>query len=135
MKDIERRAGPEATDLSALEVANAFFDAVESRDFERARALLSDAHFSYHGPIEQHDNAAAFIQSISRIGAILEALKRRRMFVDGDEICAIMTYETSLEPIESIRIAHWIRVERGKITRIESFFDARGYAAMFDPKD
>ncbi len=124
------RAGP-----SALEVVNAFFDAVEVRDFERAETMLSADNFSYEGPIERHDNAAAFIQSISRFGSILESVERRRMFVDGDEVCAIMTYETSIEAIESLRIAHWIRVERGKLTRIESFFDARGYAGMFDPLD
>ena len=128
------RARSEATEHSALDVVNKFFDAVEARDFERAQALLSADNFSYEGPIERFDNAAAFVQSFSRIGSILEALKRRRMFIDGDEVCAILTYETTLEAIESTRIAHWICVEQGRITRIESFFDARAYARMFEPE-
>jgi len=120
--------------LSTLDVVNSFFDAMEARDFERAETLLSADDFSYVGPIDNFDNAGAFIRDISRIGSILEGLNRRRMFVDGDEVCAIVTYETTLEVIESTRIAHWIRVEQGRITRIESFFDARAYAGMFDPQ-
>ncbi len=135
MKAAKQRSKPDKSKPSALDVVSAFFDAIEARDFERAETMLSADSFSYVGSIEQHDNAAAFIRSVSRFGAILESVERRHMFVDGDEICAIMTYETSLEPIESIRIAHWLRVERGQITRIESFFDARGYAAMFNPED
>lgn len=135
MKAARQRHKPGKAEPSALEVVSAFFDAIEARDFELAGTMLSADSFNYVGSIEQHDNAAEFIQSISRFGAILETIERRRMFVDGDEVCAIMTYETSLEPIESIRIAHWIHVEEGRITRIESFFDARGYAAMFNPQD
>ena len=134
MTAVGRRANSKANEVSALEVVNTFFDAIEARDFERAEAQLSAERFSYEGPIERHDNAAAFIRSISRIGSILESLRRRRMFVDGDEVCAILTYETTLEAIESVRIAHWIRLERGQITRMESFFDARAYTGMFDPE-
>ncbi len=132
MNAVGRRRKPKSAVPSALDVVTAFFDAIEARDFERAEVLLSAENFSYEGSIEQHDNAADFIQSVSRFGAILESVERRRIFVDGDEVCAILRYETSLEPIESVRIAHWIRVERGKITRIESFFDARAYASMFE---
>ncbi|HSS65002.1 MAG TPA: nuclear transport factor 2 family protein [Gammaproteobacteria bacterium] len=132
MSAAARRAKPKQTEASPLVVVNAFFDAIESGDFERAEERLSVEHFTYEGPIERFDNAGAFILSISRIGAILEGLKRRRMFVDGNEVCAILTYETTVEAIKTTRIAHWIRVEKGRITRIESFFDARGYAGMFD---
>jgi ketosteroid isomerase-like protein len=131
---VGRRARSEATDHSALDVVNKFFDAIEARDFERAQALLSADNFSYEGPIERFDNAAAFVQSLSRIGSILKGLKRWRMFIDGNEVCAILTYETTLEAIESTRIAHWVCVEHGRITRIESFFDARAYAEMFNPE-
>lgn len=132
MRAVGRRAEPKAIDDPPLKVANAFLDAIESRDFERAQALLSAEGFSYEGPVERFDSASAFIGSVSRIGPILESLERRRIFVDGDEVCAIVTYQTSLEAIETTRIAHWICVAQGRITRIESFFDARPYADMFE---
>ncbi len=133
MNAVGHRRNPKSTEPSALDVVTAFFDAVETRNFERAATMLSAENFSYEGSIEQHDNAADFIRSVSRFGTILESIERRRIFVDGDEVCVIMKYETSLEPIESMRFAHWLRVEGGKITRIESFFDARAYASMFEP--
>jgi hypothetical protein len=131
---VGRHARWKATEHFALDVVNECFGAVEARDFERAKALLSAENFSYKGPIERFENTAVFVQSISRIGPILEGLKRRRMFVDGDEVCAILNYETTLEAIESTRIAHWIRVGQSRITRMDSFSDARAYARMFDPE-
>ena len=132
MKAVKRPKKAETVEPAALELVTAFFDAIEARDFERMETLLSADNFSYEGSIERHDNARDFVRSISRFGSILESIERRKMFVDGDEVCAILTYETTLDPIESVRIAHWLRVEQGKITRIESFFDARAYASMFE---
>ncbi len=54
------------------------------------------------------------------------------MFVQGDEVCAILTYETTMDELESTRMAHLIRVSEGRISSIESFFDVRAYARMFD---
>lgn len=117
-----------------LDIVNAFLDAIEARDFDRAAAYLSSNGFSYQGPIDCFESADAFIKDISSVGTILERIERRRMFVDGDEVCAILTYETTIDELESTRIAHWIRVSDGHISRIESFFDVRAYARMFDPE-
>lgn len=122
------------TSTSPIDIVNAFLDAIENRDFDRARACLSSDGFSYQGPIDHFDDAHSFIKDISAIGTILERIERRRMFLDGDEVCAILTYETTLDELESTRIAHWIRVRHGRICRIESFFDARAYARMFNPE-
>ena len=119
---------------STREIINAFLDAVENRAFDRALTFLSTEGFSYRGPIDHFDDPNVFIQDISSIGTILKSIERRRVFIDGNEACVIATYHTTMEDLRTTRVAHWIRLEHSKITSVESFFDVRAYARMFDPE-
>lgn len=119
---------------STRDIINAFLDAVESRDFDRALSFLSTEGFSYHGPIDHFDDPSVFIQDISSIGTILKSIERRRVFIDRDEACVIATYHTTMEDLSATQVAHWIRLKDSKITSVESFFDVRAYARMFEPE-
>lgn len=114
-----------------IEVVNAYLAAIAAGDFERARDFLSDLRFSTRSPIGAFNDADAYIADISRIGAILERINRRKSFVDGNEVCVIVDYVTHMEQRQVSPVAHVMRVEEGKIVSIESFFDARAYAEMF----
>jgi limonene-1,2-epoxide hydrolase len=117
--------------LSPREIVDAYLAAVASGDFERARKWLSDETFSSRSPISTYDSADAFIANISRVEAILEKVERRKMFVEGNEVCVILDYVTRMDKRQVWPVAHLMRVENGKITYMESFFDTREYAAMF----
>lgn len=116
----------------ANEIVHGYLNAIAARDFQRARSFLSDGDFSTRSPISTFNNADAYIADISRIGPILENIERRKMFVDGDDVCAILDYVTRMDQRQVSPVAHWFRVVNGKIASIESFFDARAYAEMFD---
>ncbi|MBI5461478.1 MAG: hypothetical protein HY941_04750, partial [Gammaproteobacteria bacterium] len=73
-------------------VFNAYLDAFAARDFNGVRATLSDAKFYYRGPVSTHTDATEFVMDISRIGQILDGIDVRRLFVDGNEICAILDF-------------------------------------------
>jgi len=119
---------------STRDIINAFLDAVENRDFDQALSFLSAEGFSYRGPIDHFEDPEAFIQDISSIGSILKRIERRRVFIEGNEACVIANYHTTMEDLKTTRVAHWIRLENSKITNVESFFDVRAYARMFDPE-
>lgn len=119
---------------STRDIINAFLDAVENRDFDHALTFLSAKEFCYRGPIDIFDDPGAFIQDISAIGSILKRIERRRVFIDGNEACVIATYYTTMEDLHTTRVAHWIRLQQSKITSVESFFDVRAYARMFEPE-
>jgi ketosteroid isomerase-like protein len=119
---------------STRDIINAFLDAVENRDFDRALTFLSAEEFSYRGPIDHFDDPNVFIQDISSIGTILKKIERRRVFIDGNEACVIATYHTTMEDLRTTQVAHWIRLKHSKITSVESFFDVRAYARMFEPE-
>ena len=113
------------------DVVNSYFDAIAAGDFARVRACLADKGFSNRSPISEFDNADAFVADISRVSAILERLERRRMFIDGNEVCVIVNYVTHMNMRQVTPVVHWIRVANGKITYIETFFDARAYEELF----
>lgn len=117
---------------SPAEVVDAYLAAIAAGDFARARTWLSDSGFSTRSPIAAFNDADAYIADISRVGAILERISRRKTFVDGNEVCAIVDYVTHMEQRQVSPVVHLMRVERGKIVGIESFFDARAYAEMFE---
>ena len=116
------------------DIINAFLDAVENRAFDRALGFLSTEEFSYRGPIDHFDDPTVFIQDISSIGTILKRIERRRVFIDGNEACVIATYYTTMEDLSATQVAHWFRLKNSKITSVESFFDVRAYARMFEPE-
>ncbi len=117
----------------ALAVVDAFLQAIEARDFERARSCLADSGFHYRGAIGSFDDAAAFVADLSRLGPILTRLERRKCFVDGDDVCVILNLVTSLAELSQTRLALWVKTAGGRIATIEVFFDARPYAQLFDP--
>ena len=111
-------------------VVAAFIDAIETRDFERAREYLSDTRFSYRSPVSRTDNADTCISLISRIGPILEHIERRRTFVEGSEVCSILHYRTTMENLREVPVVQLATVNAGKITALEVFFDASEYNRM-----
>jgi limonene-1,2-epoxide hydrolase len=124
-------AGWRVNPSSPENIVAAFIDAIEARDFEAARACLSDTRFSYRSPVSKTDNADTFINIISRVGPILEGIERRRTFIDGNEVCSILNYRTSMEALQEVPVVQLATVVAGKIIALETFFDASEYNKMF----
>ena len=114
------------------QTVDAYFDALRARDFDRVRACLSDDRFSYRSPISHFDRADAFVRDISRIGPILEGIERRKTFCEGNDVCCIADFKTRMASLQVTPVVHWATVEDGKIVAIETFFDAREYAKLFE---
>ncbi len=122
------------TSKTPREIADAYLDAIEAREFERARTYLADHNFEYHSPILNSNNPDEFIANVSHVGPILERIDRRRTFADGDEVCQILTFITNWSSLTPTDAVQWTKVKDGKIVFIESFFDGRAYREMFVPE-
>ena len=120
------------TESAAERIVSAYFDALEGRDFERLRSYLSDTGFSYRSPVSVTDDADTYIIIISRIGPILESIERVRTFVDGNDVCSILKFRTTMESLKEVPVVQLITVADGKIVAMEVFFDASEYNRMFD---
>jgi len=120
------------TEPAAGKIVTAFLDALEARDFERLRTFLSDTGFSYRSPVSMTDNVDDYITLISRVGPILEGIERVRTFVDGDDVCSILRFRTTMETLKEVAVVQLTTVTDGKIVAMEVFFDASEYNKMFE---
>jgi ketosteroid isomerase-like protein len=112
----------------AAQVAERFFAAWTSKDFDGARALLHDDLF-FQGPIDTFSDADSYVRALEGLSQIVTGVDRRKVFVDGDDVCVI--YDLRTAPVPSAPTAEWYQVRDGRIASIRVFFDARPFAALF----
>ena len=68
--------------------------------------------------------------SLPQLSNIVTGADRRKVFVDGDDVCVI--YDLHTAPVLSSRTCEWYRLCDGKIASVSVVFDARPFAAMFE---
>ena len=116
----------------AAEVVAQYHQAFSSGDGAKARSLLADdLHFK--GPIEEFDNAEAYMQSVAKLAQIVTGSDVKKVLADGDDVVTIYDLHTST-PAGTSNIAEWATVKGGKIAEMRVFFDARPFAAMFEQR-
>jgi ketosteroid isomerase-like protein len=113
----------------AAQVADGFFDAWTSKDFERARSLLHD-DVLFEGPIDSFNDADSYIASLRQLSGIVTGAEKQKVFVDGNDVCVI--YDLKTAPVPSSRTCEWYRVRDGRVASVSVVFDARPFAPMFE---
>jgi ketosteroid isomerase-like protein len=113
----------------AAQVAEDFFDAWTSKDFERARELVHD-DVSFEGPIDSFSDADSYLASLRQLARIVTGADKQKVFVDGDDVCVI--YDLLTAPVPSSRTCEWYRVRDGKVASVSVVFDARPFAPLFE---
>jgi ketosteroid isomerase-like protein len=122
-------------ETDATEVVEGYLEAIRHRDFDKARRFLADKGFRSISPIARFDNADAFMANTERAGAILGRMETRMRFSEGDEVCHVLDVTVSLGEYKIVPVVTLARVRDGRITRIESIFDASDYHQMFGEPD
>jgi ketosteroid isomerase-like protein len=112
----------------AGQVAEGFFDAWTGKDFQRARGLLHD-DVSFEGPIDSFSDADSYLASLRQLSGIVTGAEKRKVFVDGDDVCVI--YDLKTAPVPSSRTCEWYQVRDGKIASVSVVFDTRPFAPLF----
>ena len=114
---------------NARSVGEGYFDAWTSKDFETARSLVHD-DLAFRGPFESFERADDFFGSLRQVGGgLLKRADKKKVFVDGDDVCVIYDFVTDT-PAGTSPTAEWYRVRDGKIAEIRVFFDTRPFAAL-----
>jgi hypothetical protein len=113
----------------AAQVAEGFFDAWTSKDFDRARELVHD-DLSFEGPIDSFTDADSYLASLKQLSAIVTGVDKHKVFVDGDDVCVI--YDLKTAPVPRARTCEWYRVRDCKVGAVSVVFDARPFAPLFE---
>lgn len=114
-----------------LSVVTDYLAALNAFDYDRARACLADQGFEYTSPSHHFHSADAFIGHITVVGGIVHSSKTRKVFVDGQDVCHILTYRIQISEKQDVATVLWSRVQGGRIVRIEAIFDASLYHGLF----
>ena len=114
----------------AAEIVEQYQRAFGSGDIRTARSLLADdLHFK--GPIEQFDNADAYIESLAKLAKIVTGKEVKKVLADGNDVVTIYDLHTNT-PAGTSSVAEWATVRNGRIAELRVFFDARPFAALFE---
>lgn len=104
----------------ALNIAREYFRAWNSKNFEKAADLLSDAA-SFDMPINHYDRKEAFVQALEFTANAASEVNLLAEFGDDQE--AILLYEFNFEPVGKFRIAEHFKIENDKIVLIRHIHD------------
>ena len=115
----------------AAQIAEGFFGAWTSKDFDRARELVHD-DLSFEGPIDSFSDADSYLASLKQLSGIVTGVDKQKVFVDGDDVCVI--YDLKTAPVPSSRTCEWYRVRDGKVASVSVVFDARPFAPLFEAR-
>jgi|SRR5689334_8085801 len=97
-----------------------YFTSWTANEIERAESWLAeDLHFA--GPNASYSSAAEFHPALVRFAAMTKSATIVELIVSGDR--AALLYDCDLAPFGVVRISSFFRVERGKISWYETFFD------------
>src|SRR5262245_14026638 len=95
------------SETDASVVADKFFTAWTTGDFDTARTLLHDDG-SFAGPIDAFDNADAYLGALRGLSQIVTSADQQKLFVDGSDVCVI--YDLVTNTPAGTATAEWYHV-------------------------
>jgi hypothetical protein len=111
-------------------LALAYLDAVGKKELGRLDDLLAP-DLAFRGPSSTRSTARDFIGALARIGAIHVRNDIKRVFVDGDDVCVIYDFVTDT-PAGVVPTVEWLRVEGGRISAIDLYYDRVPWKLVMD---
>lgn len=107
-------------------VVRAYWDALTSKDFDAAIALL-DGALQVDGPINEYHSARDFGPALADFGSRLSSHELVAGMSEGNE--AMMLYDLEVDQVGPLRVVEHYTVMDGKITRIRQILDTAAVRA------
>jgi ketosteroid isomerase-like protein len=115
---------------NAGEILKKFYAAVAKKDIATARAYLDD-DLLFLGLFETYHNAEEYLAALTGLLQITVRLDVQKIIAEGNDAAVFFELETKAPAEATTLVAEWHQVKDGKISRVESAFDGRPFAAMF----
>jgi len=110
--------------LPPNEIVTKFIGCMRSQDFDEALKYLARDGFEYIGPNMRFTNPDDMLAYLFGMASIQKDIVTRSLFTEDEQVFAAIDYKTYYEPIGDVRIAIWITVKNGLMTKVESFYNA-----------
>lgn len=109
--------------MKLQKVAQAYFDALKSHDFQGLRALMVD-NICFVGPLARCHSAEECMMGLKGLSSITTDIVIQRMWVDGIDVITWFELYTT-KTTEPLSVCNWMQFEGDKISRIKVTFDPR----------
>ncbi len=93
-----------------------------SQKFDELNALLAEK-VEYRSPLSRYGNSNELVTNMKRNAEGLTGLNLKKLFVDGDDVCAIYEQKSADPAVGEIVFTEWFTIESDRIAKIESTFD------------
>jgi hypothetical protein len=97
-----------------------YLSAVGNKDLATVEKLIAP-DIAFVGPAMNLVGARDVLAALRRIGAIHIRNDVKRIFVDGDEACAIYDFVT--DTVGAVSTIEWLSFEAGRISSVKLFYD------------
>jgi len=114
------------------DIVNSFLECMRSQDFDKALTHLAREGFEYLGPNMRFTNPEDMLAYLFGMASIQKDIVTRSLFAEGNQVFAAVDYKTYYQPIGDVRIAIWVTVNNGLMTKVESFYNAAVVENMLD---
>jgi ketosteroid isomerase-like protein len=113
---------------ASAEVVARYHDALASRDFDAARALLKD-DLRFIGPFDAFETADDYLSALQRLFGIVTSIDLKHRSSSGDEVVVLYEMATST-PAGTQLVCEWFGVEAGRIAWMRALFDTAPFAFL-----
>jgi ketosteroid isomerase-like protein len=101
-------------------ITRRYLEAVGNKDMSVVQSLLAP-EIEFVGPVMKLKGAAAVIEALRRISAVHVRNDVKRVFVDGEETCAVYDFVTDTHG--SVATVEWLRIRAGQIQSVQLYYD------------
>ncbi len=109
--------------LTARQVVDQYFAALQQKDFDALRPLVHD-DVKFKGVMGTTDTAEGYIEGLRHTMEKMTKMERQMICAEGENVCQI--YHLVLaEPAVTIPVAQWFEVRDGRIATNQTIFDPR----------
>lgn len=114
----------ESSVKSAKDVVMEWMQAVERRDYQSLRGIVSD-NISYVGPLNSFDRAEPYLKYLEHLN--LPKFDIKKEFADSNDVCFLYELPIGTPPVTSF-VCAWFHIgDDGKISSLRVIFDPRPY--------
>lgn len=107
----------------AKKIALNYMKAFEEKDEPKMASYLHSMGL-YAGPLSSLQTADTFMKEQAKFMHITRGVRIKKVFADDTDVCVLWDYETIVPSIPVTPIAHWFKIDNGKIREMHLHFNA-----------
>lgn len=113
------------TTIDPRNIVESYLNLRSSRQYDQLEKVLSE-NVEYESPLSTYNSSVDLVSDMIENSDEFEgALNVKKVFVDGDDVCAIYEQKCTDPSVGDVTFTEWYKVSGNRIAMIRSTFDTR----------